>query len=108
MAPVAVNPPPGTCTREELDQQKIAMLVAQVHHLETDMQAYRNALHGGNGGGGGQGGAGGSGNGGGGGGQRKVGFKFPKCADCERDNKYCNHCRKCGEEGHKKANCPKN
>ena len=37
-------------------------------------------------------------------------YKFPKCAPCERDNKYCNHCAKCGSSEHKRnsPNCPLN
>ena len=32
--------------------------------------------------------------------------RFPKCKDCERDNKFCTHCSKCGEAGHKNKDCP--
>ena len=31
-----------------------------------------------------------------------------KCAKCLQEGVYCNHCAKCGEEGHKQASCPKN
>ena len=39
--------------------------------------------------------------------QRKK--RFPgKCEKCQADGSFCNHCCKCGELGHKKADCPKN
>ena len=42
--------------------------------------------------------------------KKKSNYKFPKCAQCERDNKYCNHCAKCGSLDHKRnsPDCPKN
>ena len=42
-----------------------------------------------------------------GGGNRGKG-KFAKCAACDRDGKFCTHCNKCGEEGHKRKDCPGN
>ena len=40
------------------------------------------------------------------GGARRT--KFPKCEDCEREKKFCTHCSKCGESGHKYKDCTKN
>ena len=41
--------------------------------------------------------------------QQQKKKKFPgKCEKCQADGSFCNHCCKCGELGHKKANCPKN
>ena len=34
--------------------------------------------------------------------------RFVKCEACEREKKWCNHCNKCGESGHKRKDCPKN
>ena len=45
-----------------------------------------------------------AGNGGSGSGRRNV----IKCEDCERNKKFCTHCSKCGESGHKFKECPKN
>ena len=33
---------------------------------------------------------------------------FLKCEDCQINNKFCTHCSKCGELGHKRQNCTKN
>ena len=33
---------------------------------------------------------------------------FPRCSACQPDKKFCTHCAKCGESGHKRKDCPKN
>ena len=40
----------------------------------------------------------------------KRDYKFPKCAQCEREKAYCTHCSKCGSPDHKRnsPDCPKN
>ena len=38
----------------------------------------------------------------------RGGKRFVKCDDCERERKFCTHCRKCKEEGHKAYQCTKN
>ena len=43
----------------------------------------------------------------GGGGNRGRGT-FAKCENCERERKFCTHCNKCGNEGHKRKECPEN
>ena len=120
------NPSPAVSTKEAMDQNKIDMLIAQVYQLQTEVQQYRNFsknpfLAGGSAGVGSGGGAGlGTGGGAGGGavngggqgfggvntGPRKFSFGFHKCDDCVIAKTQCNHCRKCGKEGHKKAFCP--
>ena len=120
------NPSPAVSTKEAMDQNKIDMLIAQVYQLQTEVQQYRNFsknpfLAGGSAGvgsgvgaglGTGGGAGGGAVNGGGQGfggvntGPRKFSFGFHKCDDCVIAKTQCNHCRKCGEEGHKKALCP--
>ena len=83
--------------------QKMAALFGQVQHLTAQMLEYQNAAqHGRFGSAGGQGGALGGSKGGP---PRKW---FRKCDNCEKEKKFCNHCRKCGEEGHKEAKCEKN
>ena len=94
------------------------MLLAQVHQLQTEVQSYRKfsqnpfAAGGAAGPGAGQGVGQGSACGGGPGSfgpkicSRKFSFGFHKCDDCVLAKTQCNHCRKCGEEGHKKAVCP--
>ena len=34
--------------------------------------------------------------------------RFVKCENCTRTNAFCIHCTKCGEEGHKRFQCPLN
>jgi hypothetical protein len=68
--------------------EKMATLLGQVHNLTAQMQDYQS---------------GGSGNG-----SSNGKFKFKKCEDCERERKFCRHCRKCKKEGHKVADCPEN
>ena len=70
-------------------EAKMASLLGTVQHLAVQMQEYQQ----------------------GGDSQRYGGsskFKFKKCDDCERDKKFCKHCRKCKQEGHKFADCPEN
>ena len=124
--PSGPNPSPAACSKEAVDQNKIDMLMAQVYQLQTEVQSYRNFSKnpfsaGGSAGVGSGGGAGlGAGGGAGGGavsgggqgfggaktGPRKFSFGFHKCDDCVIAKTQCNHCRKCGKEGHKKAVCP--
>ena len=75
--------------------EKMASLLAQVQHLTAQMQEYQS---GGTTNGSNNNSAGSSG---------KFRFKN-KCDDCEREKKFCRHCRKCKKEGHKEANCPEN
>ena len=119
-APPPANPSSSAVakSKEALDQQKIDMLLAQVHQLQTEVQSYRKfsqnpfAAGGAAGPGAGQGVGQGSACGGGPGSfgpkicSRKFSFGFHKCDDCVVAKTQCNHCRKCGEEGHKKAVCP--
>ena len=75
--------------------EKMASLLAQVQQLTAQMQEYQsggitNGLNSNSGGSSGK-------------------FRFKnKCDDCEREHKFCRHCRKCKKEGHKEANCPEN
>ena len=72
-------------------EEKMASLLGTVQHLSAQMQEYQSGGHGH-------------------GGQRNGSskFKFQKCDDCERDRKFCRHCRKCKREGHKFVDCPEN
>ena len=82
-------------------EQKMASLLGQVQHLTAQMQEYQAPFMRVQGGVSGLAGKDGV--------AKRVWFKFNKCNVCESENKpVCPHCRKCGEEGHKKAVCPKN
>ena len=72
-------------------EEKMASLLGTVQQLSAQMQEYQSGGHGHDG-------------------QRNGSskFKFKKCDDCERDRKFCRHCRKCKREGHKFADCPEN
>ena len=82
-------------------EQRMADLLVGVQHLTAQMQEYQSPLV--------KNQVGAGGLGGNGAGQKRVWFKYNKCNACDKENKpVCPHCRKCGEEGHKKAECPKN
>ena len=39
------------------------------------------------------------------------GYRLPfflKCEDCQRNGNFCTHCSNCGEDDHKRRDCPKN
>ena len=86
---VAVGDVPSSKMSNSEMEAKMASLLGTVQHLAVQMQEYQQ----------------------GGDSQRYGGsskFKFKKCDDCERDRKFCKHCRKCKQEGHKFADCPEN
>ena len=82
--------------KDKEQQQKmentLAVLTAQVQELTTHLKQIQDKSNGRQ-----------ANNGANRGGQR-----FVKCDDCERDGKFCTHCRKCKEEGHKAYQCTKN
>ena len=82
--------------KDKEQQQKmentLAVLTAQVQELTTHLKQIQDKSNGRQ-----------ANNGANRGGQR-----FIKCEDCERDGKFCTHCRKCKEEGHKAYQCTKN
>ena len=94
------NPTLNPVSNDPLEQ-RMASLLGQVQHLTAQMQEYQAPFMKTQGGACGLGGKDGV--------VKRVWHKFNKCDECESGNKLvCPHCRKCGEEGHKKALCPKN
>jgi hypothetical protein len=70
-------------------EEKMTSLLGTVQHLTAQMQEYQQS-------------------GGRGGNRAPSKFKFKKCDDCERDRKFCRHCWKCKQEGHKSSECSEN
>ena len=86
-------------TVQDTSDAKIAALLAQVQHLEAQLDTYKEdtntARMRNNYGRGGKSGL-----------QRRR--KRFQCTQCQRDNSVCFHCSKCDDVGHYGANCTKN